>query len=250
MHVSENGWQILAREDLHWFTAAGQRFAAANTDVAVVAQHFITRFHVDIEPISGPVTDDWSYADRMVRGSTVTRSNHGSATAWDLNALKHPRGVRGTFTAMKAMKLRHLARSITDNSGDRVLRLGMDFQTVPDDMHVEICAGPRSVRQAAEKIRAARKAQEDEVKDSDIQDIARAVVKLLSNTANVPNQTLHPGDQPAVNFTAPGALSNIEKNQDQENERTAHDRELDAVTRRQVSEIHAIVVAKPGSKAQ
>lgn len=162
---SQNGWTVLDREELHWFTAGGGRFAAANEDVAVVFTEFIDRFVAEVEPIDGTVLDDWSYAVRKVRGSLTAISNHSSATAIDLNALKHPRGVHGTFSTAKARKIRAIKTAITDASGDPVLRLGMDFTTTVDDMHVEINAGERSVRQAADKIRARNarhaKAQED-----------------------------------------------------------------------------------------
>lgn len=245
---SQNGWRVLDREDLTWFTAAGQRFAAANADVATIFAHVINRFHAEVEHIKGPVLDDWSFAVRNVRGSSTQISNHSSATAIDLDALKHPRGVRGTFSAEQARRWRAIAYSVTDQSGDRVLRLGMDYTVVPDDMHVEIAAGARSVHQAAEKIRAARRAQEDDVNETDIKAIAKEVVKLLSSTANIPNQALHDGEPPAAPWTLPGAVSNIEKNQDQENERTAADRKADAVARRQVAEIHAAVV-KPAKQS-
>jgi len=251
---SQNHWPVLEADDLHWFTAGGARFAAATADVAVVAQHFIERFAAEVEPIIGAgIRDDWSFAVRNVRGSTTIISNHSSATAWDLNATQHPRGVHGTFTAAEARAMRRIRDAITDDSGDRVLALGMDFTHTVDDMHVEICAGERSVHQAAEKIRAARKAQEDDMTPKERQaliiDIAREVVKALSGTPNIPNQALHPGEPSAANWTLPGVLSNVEKNQDQENERTAADRLADAVTRQQVAEIHAVVVKPPAGKA-
>jgi hypothetical protein len=242
---SENGWPVLGHTDLRWFTAAGVRFAAANADVATIGQYLIERFHSEVEPITGGIHDDWSFAVRNVRGSTTIISNHSSATAWDLNAVRHPRRATGTFTAAEIRRLRNILADITDDSGDHVIRWGGDFKTVVDAMHLEIHAGGRSVHQAAEKIRAARAAQEDDVKDSDKADIAREVVRLLSATANIPNQALHPGEPAAANFTLPGALSNVEKNQDQENERTAADRLADSVTRKQVAEIHAAVVKPP-----
>lgn len=238
---SQNGWLVRQPDDLHWFTAGGARFAAATADVAVVAQYFINRFAAEVEPIIGAgIRDDWSFAARNVRGSTTVISNHSSATAWDLNATKHPRGVHGTFSAAEARKMRHIRDSITDDSGDRVLALGMDYTHTVDDMHVEICAGERSVHQAAEKI---RKLLEDDMPTA--KEIAAEVVKQMAAAANVPNQALHPGEPAAANFTLPGAVSNIEKNQDQENERTAADRLADKVTREQVAEIHAAVVLKP-----
>src|SRR5690349_22956058 len=41
--------------------------------------------------------DDWGYAERPIRGSTTTLSNHASGTAADFNSTKHPLGVVGTW---------------------------------------------------------------------------------------------------------------------------------------------------------
>lgn len=162
---SQNGWPAYADTTRFTrFTAAGQGWWAANADVAVVFKEFIERFDKEVEEISQSKLDDWSYANRLVRGSTSVVSNHGSATAIDVNALKHPRGVRNTFSKSKAAQVRKIKNAITDNSGRPVLRLGMDFSTIVDDMHVEIAVNPARVKQAAAKIRNKKK---DDVSFSD-----------------------------------------------------------------------------------
>ncbi len=162
---SQNGWPAHADTTRFTrFTAAGQGWWAANADVAVVFKEFIERFDKEVEEISQSKLDDWSYANRLVRGSTSVVSNHGSATAIDVNALKHPRGVRNTFSKSKAAQVRKIKNAITDNSGRPVLRLGMDFSTIVDDMHVEIAVNPARVKQAAAKIRNKKK---DDVSFSD-----------------------------------------------------------------------------------
>jgi hypothetical protein len=146
---------VLSRSDLVWFTAAGERFAAANHDVAVVADNLITRFNAEVEPIKGDILDDWSYADRPVTGSTTTISNHASATAWDLNALKHPRGVKGTFSAAKTRAVRQILADIVDDAGHRVFRWGNDYVSSPiDSMHFEINVTRAQVAQARVKLEA------------------------------------------------------------------------------------------------
>jgi hypothetical protein len=172
---SQNGWPVLDRDDLHWFTAAGQRFAAANADAATIAAYLIERFNAEVEPIHGTVMDDWSYAVRNVRGSATFVSNHASASAWDLNATRHPRGVHGTFSKAELRAIQRILADITDDSGDRVVRFGGDFTTVVDSMHFEINAGPRSVHQAAEKIRAL----EDDVQQKDIDAIVKALRPII-----------------------------------------------------------------------
>jgi hypothetical protein len=144
---SGNGWPVLDRDQLHWFTAAGERFAAASDDVAYVAGYLITRFDAEVEPIAGKVLDDWSYAVRPVRGGTIP-SNHASATAWDLNATKHPRGVHGTFTTSQVATVR---RILADLSG--VFRWGNDYVNSPiDSMHFEINTTPAQIAQARTKL--------------------------------------------------------------------------------------------------
>lgn len=154
IRYSQNGWPAYAVTD-NYVRAASQGFAfwAANRDVAIVLGEFIRRFDLEVEEIDGPVRDDWSYANRLVRGSTSTISNHGSATAIDLNALKHPRGVRNTFSTAQQKRMHQIRDAIADDSGHPVLRLGMDFQSTVDDMHVEINANATRVKEAADRIR-------------------------------------------------------------------------------------------------
>lgn len=162
--VSQNGWP--AKPDTSTFVRGTARckggdlkFWAANDDVAVVFKRYIERHDREVEDVVGPVLDDWSYANRLVRGSAVVVSNHGSATAIDLNALKYPLGTTNMTTA-KLSAMRAIRRAINDNSGRPVLRLGADYVGRKDQMHIEIDADPAKVKQAADRIRA-------EVKDED-----------------------------------------------------------------------------------
>lgn len=150
---SQNGWPVLERPQLVWFTAAGGRFAAATADVAYLAGYLIGRFNAEVEPIAGLILDDWSYADRNVTGSKTDISNHASATAWDLNALKHQRGAKGTFTPAQIAAVRSILSAITDNSGKQIFRWGADYHSAPvDSMHFEINATPAQVKQARAKL--------------------------------------------------------------------------------------------------
>jgi len=179
---SQNGWPAYATTEYYArFTAAGQGWWAANADVAVVFTEFIGRFVREVEPISGKVLDDWSYANRLVRGSTSVVSNHGSATAIDLNALKHPRGVPNTFSPAEQRTMHRIRDAITDDAGRPVLRLGMDYTSTVDDMHVEIDANAARVRQAANKIRALN--QEDDVSFSDQHKLTEADVAAFASNA-------------------------------------------------------------------
>jgi hypothetical protein len=177
---SQNGWPAYANTN-HFtrFTAAGQGWWAANPDVAVVFTEFIERFDKEVEEVTQKKLDDWSYANRLVRGSTSVVSNHGSATAIDLNALRHPRGMHHTFSKAKAAKMRRIKNSITDNAGKPVLRLGMDYTSTVDDMHVEIDANAARVKQAANKIR--KKQKEADVSFHDTHKLTAADVLAYGN---------------------------------------------------------------------
>lgn len=79
-----------------------------------------------------PVTELGSYNFREIRGyeGKSIISNHGSGTAIDINASKHPLGVRGTVPALIAARLVAKATSLG-------LRWGGTYKSRADDMHFE-----------------------------------------------------------------------------------------------------------------
>jgi hypothetical protein len=183
---SQNGWIARATtEHFTRFTAGGNGWWAANDDVAVVFGEFIRRFVAEVEPIAGPVLDDWSYANRLVRGSTTVVSNHGSATAIDLNALQHPRGVHNTFTVAKRAAMRRIRNQITDASGRPVLRLGLEYTGTVDDMHVEVDTTAARIKEAADKIKHQATLQEDDVSFADTHKLTEADVKAYGGSTKV-----------------------------------------------------------------
>jgi hypothetical protein len=108
---------------------------------AWILSEFAARFHRDIESLTGGQLDDWSYAWRTVRGTATHLSCHASGTAIDLNALKHPRGVRGTFSRAEKQRLRILLDDFTDfKTGAVVIKWGGDFNapSIVDEMHFQI----------------------------------------------------------------------------------------------------------------
>lgn len=214
---SQNGWPAYPDTSRSTrLTAAGQGWWCANADVAVVFGEFIRRFDAEVEEITQPVLDDWSHASRPVRGQTTVISNHASDTAIDINALQHPRGVRGTFKATKAVKVRAIKNSITDKAGQPVLRLGMDYVKTPDDMHVEINASAARVKEAADKIRA--KHAEDIVASKE--ELIALLIKLIKEERLVENLPLDDGAVQGRNWTLAEVLA-------------AGDRKLDFVRREQ-----------------
>lgn len=94
---------------------------------------FAAWFDKNVEDIDAGQLDDWGYAERPIRGSTTTLSNHASGTALDLNATRHPLGKRGTFTTSQAGKIR---AELKRYGG--CIRWGGDYSGRPDEMHFEI----------------------------------------------------------------------------------------------------------------
>lgn len=91
----------------------------------------------------------WGYAERTIRGSSTTLSNHASGTAIDLNAPAHPLGTdpRSNYSDKQ---IRAIHRIIGDCDG--VVRWGGDYTGRKDGMHFEINAGPARVRRLARKL--------------------------------------------------------------------------------------------------
>ncbi len=113
----------------------------------------------------------WGYAERPIRGSATTLSNHASGTAIDLNAPLHPRGVRGTWGLLKKRKIRKILKPFIG-----VVRWGEDYRSAPcDGMHFEIVGTSAQVAAAAKRI---RQNTEDDVTPSDIRAVAQQVLDL------------------------------------------------------------------------
>jgi hypothetical protein len=158
--TSQNGWPAYGRGDagyLYRFTAADRQWWAANRDVVLIATVLIARFNAEVETLDGPVLDDWSWNPdlRPIRGEGPTGeySNHDSATAWDLNALKHPRGKRGTFSFGQEVAIREILAYLVDEHGHQVIRWGGDYKHAPvDEMHFELITDRAGAQSAARKL--------------------------------------------------------------------------------------------------
>lgn len=146
----EYGWIANDRSFIASYTVPGTtcRLALRKGDVSVVLLDWAAWYDREIEPLVGGTLDDWGYAERMVRGSTTTRSRHSWGGAIDLDAIKHPMGKRNTFSPEQQRKIR---AKIREYNG--VLRWGGDYTTRPDDMHYEINGGPAAVAREANRIR-------------------------------------------------------------------------------------------------
>lgn len=150
---SQNSWPANDRSVIATYTIPGttRQITMRKGDVSVVLLDLAAWIHRTVEALDSGELDDWGYAERNVRGSSTVVSNHASGTAIDLNALRHPRGKRGTW-GKAAAKIRLKVATY-----DGVIRWGEDYSppTPCDGMHAEINKGPDAVRKVADRIRAA-----------------------------------------------------------------------------------------------
>jgi hypothetical protein len=138
--LSENGWPVLDSDSDKLFTwtvplkGGILKIRLHNGSIGYIICLAIMLWDKWIEPVWQKLLDDWGYAPRPVRGSTVP-SNHGSGTAADVNATRHPLGRVGTL--LKAA----LWRVLLVRRLGRLLRWGGDYHNRKDEMHIEIAPG-------------------------------------------------------------------------------------------------------------
>lgn len=145
---SQNGWTANDRGVIGSYALPGGKIAVRAGDVSVVLLWVANRFHEQVERLEWP--GNWGYAERPIRGSTTVLSNHASGTAIDLNAPRHPLGVRGTFSPSQVAAIRRILAA-----ANGAVRWGGDYTGRVDEMHFEINAGAAAVRAAADRFRAA-----------------------------------------------------------------------------------------------
>jgi hypothetical protein len=145
---SQNGWSANDRSCIASYSLPGGKVALRKGDVSVVLLWCANRWHETVEPLVWPGV--WGYAERPIRGSSSTLSNHASGTAIDINAPQHPLGTepRDNFTPLEIAAV----RAIVEYCGGTV-RWGGTYSGRKDSMHLEINAGPAAVRRIADKIR-------------------------------------------------------------------------------------------------
>lgn len=163
MALSANGWPVLLDAPPK-VRIPGTKIdlRVRPGDVATVLVEVARRFHEEIESLTLPVSekpgyDDWSWAVRPVRGQTTGYSNHAAGCAIDLNATRHPRGVKGTFSRAETARMRRILASTFDApTGGNVVRWGEDYRTTVDGMHFEVDASSAAVARVAARIRSKR----------------------------------------------------------------------------------------------
>jgi hypothetical protein len=142
--TSYNGWPVGAPAsaiDVQSYVVTGTSIpiTVKAGDVAWVLMTVAARFHAEVQPLrAGQV---WGYDYRADVNNTKWWSCHASGTAIDLNAVLHPNGASGTFTAGQVGGIR---RILADCNG--TVYWGGDFSGVPDEMHFEINVPPGDPR--------------------------------------------------------------------------------------------------------
>lgn len=164
---SQNGWSANDRSVIASYQVPGGKLAIRAGDVSVVLIWVAQRFHQTVEPLVWP--GNWGYAERPIRGSSTTLSNHSSGTAIDLNAPRHPLGRVGTFRVDQVRAIRQILAYC-----EGTVRWGGDYSGRKDEMHFEVNAGADAVRRIADKIRnQSRAVQEDELSQQEVDQIRR-----------------------------------------------------------------------------
>lgn len=151
MPNSQNGYSANDRSVIATYTVPGTtlKIPLRKGDVSVVLLEYLRRYHLEVESLYNQPQDLWGYAERTIRGSSATLSNHASGTAVDARAVKNGLGMRGTFTAAQEHALDRLLAFF-----EGVVRHGRSYATRPDPMHAEINAGAAAVKRIADKVRS------------------------------------------------------------------------------------------------
>lgn len=155
---SQNGYSANDRALIGRYSLPGGEVALRAGDVSVVLLWVANQWHERVEPLKWP--GNWGFAERLIRGSTATLSNHASGTALDLNAPQHGLGTPAARSFSSAQI--DTIHAILDEL-DGVVRWGGDYDNParggragsrPDPMHLEINAGASAVKAVADRIRA------------------------------------------------------------------------------------------------
>lgn len=149
MATSQNGYPAPPRASRKWIVPGADRhFYLADGPAGFLLVHLALWLHECIERLSGGVWDEWAYAYRAVRGQKSGLSNHASGTAIDVNATRHPLGVRGTFG--KAATYARIRARLALYA--MVIRWGGDYTTRADEMHFEINREYKAARRVAARL--------------------------------------------------------------------------------------------------
>ena len=136
--TSQNGWPASPRGSDIGIVTLSLRLRKGTKTVQVAAKaadafrEIIEWWDANVEPVE--TLGGYNY--REIRGyeGSGTISNHGSGTAIDINAAKHPLGASGTVPISGAL--------VTAKAASLGLRFGGDYRGRKDEMHFEVVFSP------------------------------------------------------------------------------------------------------------
>lgn len=139
MAVSQNGYSANDRSMITKYvvTKGGRTMNLRKGSPGLLIAHVVTWFDENIRDIDPGIMDDWSYAERAIRGSRTT-SNHASGTAADVDATRWPLG-RNPEVYLSAAEIAKLRAHLRTYEG--CVRWGGDYTGRKDPMHFEINKG-------------------------------------------------------------------------------------------------------------
>lgn len=154
MPLSQNGYSANKPELMHSVKIPSSQVSlrvrqGPTGDLLILVAELFDKYVQDIDTAVGHmVPDDWGYAERPIRGSTTTLSNHSSGTAIDLNATRWSLGSNPSVNLNKTQidKIHEILLTC-----DGVVRWGGDYTGRKDPMHFEINDG-KSEAQCAQAI--------------------------------------------------------------------------------------------------
>jgi len=135
------GWPVNRSADM--VTVRARRSDTPFTvhrDIAPIIDYLVNEVERRGYPLhrQGQVRDDWSYANRAIRGSTSTPSNHSWGLAIDIDATQYPLGTRT-----------RLPEWIVTLFKAHGFDYGGDWNRRPDPMHFEFAGWPSDARRIA-----------------------------------------------------------------------------------------------------
>jgi|GEM_PF-3470066 len=151
MSTSQNGWTVILADGPQLTTIPKIIGRVRAGDVATIFAALIAFLDAHVEDLDQGA-DEWGWNVRPIRGQTTGYSNHASATAIDVNAMQHPRGKRGTWTAAQ----KSTVHAYLTGTLDGVVRWGEDYPanlSIIDPMHFEINASAAAVAKVAAKLK-------------------------------------------------------------------------------------------------
>lgn len=160
MVVSQNGYSANDRSVVMSYvvTKTGLKMTLRVGPPGEMLASFVRWFDENIRDIDPGILDDWSYAERLISGSTDI-TNHASGTAADVDATKWPLGSNpeAYLTAAEIAKVR---AKLLQYEG--CIRWGGDYTGRKDPMHFEINKDAATVAEVWGRIKLTISDEEDD----------------------------------------------------------------------------------------